>query len=220
MVLLAAVARLLPDDRERSADIRCIKEMAAGDASGLSAIYDRHSTAVYSLALRIVREESEAEDVVQEVFAQAWRQAGRYDARRGSVIAWLLIMTRTRAIDRLRMRQARPDRQSTPDPAVLEQLPAASADPASGMVAQEDAQRVRQALDAKRGDEAKLRSVWERLTTKSGPYEDQMFVDQLNNVNRVISEADQKVPASAIERFNQLMKEWTALKVDAEGALK
>jgi len=148
MVLLAAVARLLPDDRERSADIRCIKEMAAGDASGLSAIYDRHSTAVYSLALRIVREESEAEDVVQEVFAQAWRQAGRYDARRGSVIAWLLIMTRTRAIDRLRMRQARPDRQSTPDPAVLEQLPAASADPASGMVAQEDAQRVRQALDA------------------------------------------------------------------------
>ena len=147
MVLLAAVARLLPDDRERSADIRCIKEMAAGDASGLSAIYDRHSTAVYSLALRIVREESEAEDVVQEVFAQAWRQAGRYDARRGSVIAWLLIMTRTRAIDRLRMRQARPDRQSTPDPAVLEQLAAASADPASGMVAQEDAQRVRQALD-------------------------------------------------------------------------
>ena len=147
MVLLAAVARLLPDDRERSADIRCIKEMAAGDASGLSAIYDRHSTAVYSLALRIVREESEAEDVVQEVFAQAWRQADRYDARRGSVIAWLLIMTRTRAIDRLRMRLARPDRQSTPDPAVLDQLPAAGEDPASGLVAQEDAQRVRQALE-------------------------------------------------------------------------
>ena len=148
MVLLAAVARLLPDDRERSADIRRIKDMAAGDASGLSAIYDRHSTAVYSLALRIVREESEAEDVVQEVFAQAWRQADRYDVRRGSVIAWLLIMTRTRAIDRLRTRQARPDRQSTPDPAMLEQLPAAGEDQASGLVAQEDAQRVRQALEA------------------------------------------------------------------------
>jgi len=148
MVLLAAVARLLPEDRERSADIRRIKEMAAGDASGLAAIYDRHSTSVYSLALRIVREEGEAEDVVQEVFAQAWRQADRYDARRGSVIAWLLIMTRTRAIDRLRMRQARPDRQSPPDPNVLEQLPAASEDPASGLVAQEDAQRVRQALEA------------------------------------------------------------------------
>jgi RNA polymerase sigma-70 factor (ECF subfamily) len=147
MVLLAAVARLLPEDRERSADIRRITEMAQGDASGLSEIYDRHSTAVYSLALRIVREESEAEDVVQEVFAQAWRQADRYDARRGSVIAWLLIMTRTRAIDRLRMRQARPDRQSTPDPLVLEQLPAAGEDPASGLVAQEDEQRVREALE-------------------------------------------------------------------------
>jgi RNA polymerase sigma-70 factor (ECF subfamily) len=147
MVLLATVARLLPEDRERSADMRRITEMAAGDASGLSEIYDRHSTAVYSLALRIVREESEAEDVVQEVFAQAWRQADRYDARRGSVIAWLLIMTRTRAIDRLRVRQARPDRQSTPDPAVLDQLPAAGEDPASGLVAQEDAQRVRQALE-------------------------------------------------------------------------
>ena len=80
--------------------------------------------------------------------------------------------------------------------------------------------RVRQALDARRGDQAKLQSTWERLTTKGGPYEDQMFVDQLNNVNRVISEADQKVGASAIERFNQLMKEWAALKADAEAALR
>ena len=80
--------------------------------------------------------------------------------------------------------------------------------------------RVRQAVDAKRGDQAKLQSVWERLTTKSGPYEDQMFVDQLSNVNREISEADQKVGASAIERFNQLMKEWAALKAEAETALR
>ena len=50
--------------------------------------------------------------------------------------------------------------------------------------------RVRQAIEAKRGDAAKLQSVWERLTTRTGPYEDQMFVDQLSNVNREISEAD------------------------------
>jgi photosystem II stability/assembly factor-like uncharacterized protein len=79
--------------------------------------------------------------------------------------------------------------------------------------------RVRQAIDAKRGD-AKLQSVWERLTTKSGPYEDQMFVDQLSNINREITQADQKAGASAYERFNQLMKEWTALKADAETALR
>jgi hypothetical protein len=47
-----------------------------------------------------------------------------------------------------------------------------------------------------------------------------MFVDQLSNVNREIGEADQKLGASAFERFNQLMKEWTALKADAEAALR
>ncbi|HEX3646534.1 MAG TPA: hypothetical protein VHT95_13060 [Vicinamibacterales bacterium] len=80
--------------------------------------------------------------------------------------------------------------------------------------------RVRQAREAKRGDQAKLDSLWDRLTTKSGPYEDQMFLDQLSNVNREVSEADQKVGASAIERFNQLMKEWATLKMDAEAALR
>ena len=147
MVLLAALARLVPDDRERSADVQRVSQMAAGDASGLGTLYDRHARAIYSLALRIVGEQAEAEDVVQEVFAQAWRQAARFDARRGSVVAWLLIMTRTRAIDRLRMRQARPDRNATPDPLILEQLPAAVEDPAAGMVAEEDARRVRRALD-------------------------------------------------------------------------
>jgi hypothetical protein len=80
--------------------------------------------------------------------------------------------------------------------------------------------RVRQAREAKRGDQAKIDLVWDRLTTKSGPYEDQMFIDQLSNVNREIGEADQKLGASAFERFSQLMKEWTGLKADAEAALR
>jgi photosystem II stability/assembly factor-like uncharacterized protein len=80
--------------------------------------------------------------------------------------------------------------------------------------------RVRQAREAKRGDQTKLDTAWDRLTTKSGPYEDQMFVDQLSNVNREISEADQKVGASAFDRFSQLMKEWATLKADAEAALR
>jgi hypothetical protein len=81
------------------------------------------------------------------------------------------------------------------------------------------AQRVRQALDAKRGDQAKLQSVWDRLTTKGGPYEDQMWIDQMANVGRSIGSADQKVPASALERYTQLMKEWTLIKADADKAM-
>jgi hypothetical protein len=75
-------------------------------------------------------------------------------------------------------------------------------------------------MDAKRGDQAKLQNVSERLTTRTGPYEDQMFIDQMSNINREISEADQKVGASAYERFNEMMKEWTTLKADAEAALR
>ncbi len=80
--------------------------------------------------------------------------------------------------------------------------------------------RVRQAIDAKRGDLAALQSVWEQLTTKSGPYEDQMFVDQMSNVGREIGGADQRVPASAYDRYNQLMKQWASIKADADKALR
>jgi len=80
-------------------------------------------------------------------------------------------------------------------------------------------QRVRQAMDAKKGDQA-LQTVYARLVTKSGPYEDQMFIDQLSNINREIGSADQKVGASAYERFNQLMKEWPSIKADADKALQ
>jgi hypothetical protein len=82
------------------------------------------------------------------------------------------------------------------------------------------AQRVRQAIEQKRGDQAKLQTISERLTTKSGPYEDQMFIDQMSNVGREIGQADQKVPASAYERYNQLMKEWPSIKADADAALR
>jgi hypothetical protein len=81
-------------------------------------------------------------------------------------------------------------------------------------------QRVRQAIEEKRGDQSALQAVSARLITKSGPYEDQMFIDQMSNVGRVIGSADQKVGASTYERFTQLMKEWTTIKADAEKVLQ
>jgi len=77
------------------------------------------------------------------------------------------------------------------------------------------AQRVRQALDAQRGDRNALQPLLDRLVTRSGPYEDQMFIDQLSNVGREIGQADQKVGASAYERYTDLMKEWASIKADA-----
>ena len=64
---------------------RMLERMAAVDGDALRELYDIHARAVYSLAVRILRSQSDAEDIVQEVFAQAWRQASRYDAGRGTV---------------------------------------------------------------------------------------------------------------------------------------
>ncbi len=81
--------------------------MARGDKSALGRLYDLLSRPLYSLALRILNDSSEAQDIVQDVFLQIWQKAGTYDNRRGSVFGWAATLTRNRAIDRVRMRKRR-----------------------------------------------------------------------------------------------------------------
>jgi RNA polymerase sigma-70 factor (ECF subfamily) len=90
-------------------DATLVGRLAAREMDAAAELYDRYAPQVYALARRIVRNDGDAEDVVQEVFSQAWRTAASYDRQRGSVIGWLLMMTRTRSIDKLRSRQARPE---------------------------------------------------------------------------------------------------------------
>jgi RNA polymerase sigma-70 factor (ECF subfamily) len=92
---------------ETKSDAELAAAAAAGNAESMGELFDRHAGRMKSLALRIVRSPDEAEDVVQEVFVQAFRQASRFDAARGNVLAWLSMMTRSRSLDRWRRRTTR-----------------------------------------------------------------------------------------------------------------
>ncbi|ETX04217.1 MAG: hypothetical protein ETSY2_30045 [Candidatus Entotheonella gemina] len=81
-----------------------IDDIAGGDQQALGTLYDATSSIVYGLALRILGNTATAEEVTLDVYTQVWRQAGSYDASRGTPSAWLIILTRSRAIDRLRSR--------------------------------------------------------------------------------------------------------------------
>ena len=88
-------------------DEAMLQRMVEGDNEALGALYDRYAGIVNAIARRILRDTTDAEDVVQTVFLQAWRQADRFDAGRGTVAAWLCTLTRTRALDALRRRSSR-----------------------------------------------------------------------------------------------------------------
>jgi len=119
-------------------DLEAIRRVARGDADALAFLYDRHSRIIYSLAFRIVGDPPEAEEIVQDVFGQAWRQAERYDTSRGVVVAWLLMITRSR-------------RGLPPLAPDGEKGLAAMADPAEGpelqTLSQEQVRRLKRALD-------------------------------------------------------------------------
>jgi RNA polymerase sigma-70 factor (ECF subfamily) len=91
-----------------------LRRLAGGDARALAEFYDAHGALAYGLALRVLRDRADAEDVTQEAFLQVWRQATRYDPQRGSAQAWLCAIVRTRALDRLRRRLARRETDEAP----------------------------------------------------------------------------------------------------------
>ncbi len=95
------------NDRPAIADCVLLERMAGRNERALGELYDRHGGAVYSLALAIVGERADAEEVVADSFGQAWRTAERFDPARGSVTAWLATITRTRALDLVRARGRR-----------------------------------------------------------------------------------------------------------------
>jgi RNA polymerase sigma-70 factor (ECF subfamily) len=104
-----------------AADRDVLGRILAGELDALEELYDRYRTMAYSIALRITTDAALAEDVVQDAFVGAWRNANRYVEGRGSVKTWLLSIVHHRAVDAVRRRRPTtelPDRESTPPPAL------------------------------------------------------------------------------------------------------
>jgi RNA polymerase sigma-70 factor (ECF subfamily) len=81
-------------------DGELVRRLAEGDRQALAELYDRHASTVVGVAVRILKSRREAEDVAHDVFLEAWRRAGSYEPSRASVRGWLLLVTRSRALDR------------------------------------------------------------------------------------------------------------------------
>ncbi len=94
-------------DSEPVNDLDLVHRVALRDETALAELFDRYSSLLLALSRRIVTETSDAEEILQEVFLQVWNQAERYDRARSSVSTWLVLITRSRSIDRLRSRQVK-----------------------------------------------------------------------------------------------------------------
>ncbi len=92
-------------------DAELLASVARGDEAAYEQLFDRHASAAYGLAVRVVRDPDIARDVCQEAFLQLWSHAARYDMRQGTVRSWMFTLVHRRAVDRIRSEQASSDRE-------------------------------------------------------------------------------------------------------------
>ena len=120
------LAALLPTaNPEVSLDATLVYRLLQKDVSAFEQLYDRHFRAVYGLVLRILQQAGTAEEVVQDVFLQLWRNAAQYDSLRGPFVPWLFTLARNRALDTLRLKSERQRRREDQ----TEELPPVGAAP-------------------------------------------------------------------------------------------
>lgn len=127
-------------DRDRLSDL--LGDIADGDRSALSEVYQRTHAKLFGICLRLLGTPSDAEDALQDVFLLVWRKAGSFDRSRASPMTWLSVMARNRSIDRLRQRRLK-------QVGVDEALDIAADDPSAFEIAaaNQDRARLAQCLD-------------------------------------------------------------------------
>lgn len=123
------------------ADAKAVERIAAGDSEALAELYDRYSNLVHGMAYRLLKDAQLAEECTQDVFIAIWRRADSYDRERARVTTWLFTITRNRAIELVRRRQARPA-----DPYAEIEAPGEAPDPSALVVQADTSQRIAEAM--------------------------------------------------------------------------
>jgi len=136
---------MLAEPPRESADAALSAGLRSRDPKALAELYDRYASLVHGLALRIVKSPHDAEEVTQDVFVYAWQRGAQFDERRGNLAAWLLVLARSRAIDRLRARRSREHGTEAATQAAAF-LPAAPPDPATATLDAERRARIARSL--------------------------------------------------------------------------
>lgn len=136
------------DSSRQDEDARLLRLVAAGDRDAFARLYDRFSRPLFSVALRVLNDRREAEDIVHDVFVALWEKSGGFESNRGSAFAWCVTMTRNRAIDRVRARKRRGEllSESVPSDLGYEVNESAGGDSAEDLWGKEKAAAVRTAL--------------------------------------------------------------------------
>lgn len=93
------------ENMDAADDMGLLTRIRSGDQEAMSALFDRYGTMVYSVALRVLRDRGEAEDVMQDIFVQVWRNPGAFVSGKGSLAGWLVVVARNRCIDMIRRRR-------------------------------------------------------------------------------------------------------------------
>jgi RNA polymerase sigma-70 factor, ECF subfamily len=94
-------------------DAALVASVRSGNQDAMAQLYDRYSSVVYAVALRVLADAAAAEDVLQEIFMQLWRNPGSFDASRGDLAPWLAVISRNRAVDVLRKRRPQSELNET-----------------------------------------------------------------------------------------------------------
>ncbi|MGA6828349.1 sigma-70 family RNA polymerase sigma factor [Nitrospira sp. NS4] len=129
-------------------DPALLARVVKGDVQAFSQLYDQSSTLLYTMALRMLGNKDDANELLQDVYLEVWRKVSRYDVGRGTPLAWLVTLTRSRAIDRLRARNSRAQQRLADSLDSASQVPDHSPSPFDAQADQEIRMLVLGALSA------------------------------------------------------------------------